>query len=1119
MISFGRMTSALGLGPALACFASIASAQIKPQYEEIGPIDVQTRYQRPAAAAYFHVSAGESFQVLVTHEDAAASGYAIYDTKRPLVVLRVYDPDENLIAHRVVDTAVDPSTYPSLAADDLASGILADLELQASNDGVYVVRMSAGDEHSKLHLGVIPGTAHAVAYGNGIWQEWRATPGPLWLWVPAASDGDIEVELRHDKGSFTVWGNADAWSETLTSGTLTRTVASGSGGELWRIDGLSPDWRFRAGGDVPILLATSAALAQELDAGLVTIESGSMAGERVAHRFQKRIAEDVVPALVDGIGDPASLRALAEAAISSPGCTDPADIAVAERAVELVSNEIPTAVWGLDHWRFGAEATTHPWADVEHHQTLAGVLAWLFDESHPCNPWGPSAVDSGDGNSALIYRAALAALVDMMDITEDERIATSGDDWSTYPGSGAFPVGDRTWTYAMVAPRLARALPPPLANDVLSSYSEGMRRIALDRRYCEPFVSARNQSSFYVSALGALALDGTEPSYEIAARAYADRYAHSADPAGWFPESLGPDATYNGMTHHELGLYYLETAWTPGCSDANVREAIRESYRFFNHTVAPEPNGTMLGGFNFSHRTNWWFADEQYGGAKKFARDIPEVAIWTAPQAPPDPSEVQADLDYAIGQFDNRVANTPTSVTTLLHRFQGFMAADTYDFPAAHGDLTWPAESSDTDELFDDELYALRRKSYYAVVYVGNPAPGPFYTDQRIAQILPAAPPAGDCPALYTAHYEDTGLPQPSGHAHPCPGDEREYFVSHPFVGGGVSLFWTPTFGAALLAANWSPVVHHGLVGLAMNPDSGNLERTWERYATVSFVSADQGSLRMTGTLPHHYESVEELDYARSYTFEDDYLDVEVVVTNSTLAEISLDDLWENVPVPVCQTDCDNDKKGRAVGFTEVDGSPLAEGDYTLEAVHVTDDGGHGIAIELASGGPASVRVRPVGMTLPFYSTGLHIGRIELPFASSTLAPGESTTIAYRLRALDTVTSVPPVPVVTDVPQVVCAPEDPVADAGLDGGSGDGAVHDGAAGDAASSDGGIGDGGGAGGAAGKPAGAGAGNDDSGCGCRTPGTQRNADRWIALAVSLLAALASLRLRRNRLVSSR
>jgi len=64
VISFGRLTSALGLGPALACFASIASAQIKPQYEEIGPIDVQTRYQRPAAAAYFHVSAGESFQVL-----------------------------------------------------------------------------------------------------------------------------------------------------------------------------------------------------------------------------------------------------------------------------------------------------------------------------------------------------------------------------------------------------------------------------------------------------------------------------------------------------------------------------------------------------------------------------------------------------------------------------------------------------------------------------------------------------------------------------------------------------------------------------------------------------------------------------------------------------------------------------------------------------------------------------------------------------------------------------------------------------------------------------------------------------------------------------------------------
>lgn len=82
---------------------------------------------------------------------------------------------------------------------------------------------------------------------------------------------------------------------------------------------------------------------------------------------------------------------------------------------------------------------------------------------------------------------------------------------------------------------------------------------------------------------------------------------------------------------------------------------------------------------------------------------------------------------------------------------------------------------------------------------------------------------------------------------------------------------------------------------MGVNPDTGQIERTWERYATVEFVDADRDGAEILGTVPLYYDAVDELTYARRYTFGDDSVDVEVVVTNATGAEQSLDALWENV--------------------------------------------------------------------------------------------------------------------------------------------------------------------------------------------------------------------------------
>ncbi len=49
---------------------------------------------------------------------------------------------------------------------------------------------------------------------------------------------------------------------------------------------------------------------------------------------------------------------------------------------------------------------------------------------------------------------------------------------------------------------------------------------------------------------------------------------------------------------------------------------------------------------------------------------------------------------------------------------------------------------------------------------------------------------------------------------------------SAPFVGGGLTMFWTPDFGSSVLAGNWTPLTHHGLVAT----DGVTEVRSWEDY-------------------------------------------------------------------------------------------------------------------------------------------------------------------------------------------------------------------------------------------------------------------------------------------------
>ncbi len=102
------------------------------------------------------------------------------------------------------------------------------------------------------------------------------------------------------------------------------------------------------------------------------------------------------------------------------------------------------------------------------------------------------------------------------------------------------------------------------------------------------------------------------------------------NPAGYFAENLGPDASYVGMSHFYTSEYMLDTC-LQGVCDQNISNSLARSYNFFNHTVAPEPSATavILGGFNFNHRVGAGFDSEQFNGARGIALNIPGVAAWT----------------------------------------------------------------------------------------------------------------------------------------------------------------------------------------------------------------------------------------------------------------------------------------------------------------------------------------------------------------------------------------------------------------------------------------------------------------------------------------------------------
>jgi hypothetical protein len=926
-----RTTWMLALGTALSVLLASQAAETAAPPAPAPRVTLGAFRPSPALALYINVTDAATGRLTV-RRGARREGDRL--------MLRVFDPAEQLTFWQYLEPGQLKDTLgpgsgeiygiPITIPDTIfaPNDLLADMDVALLGTGVHQVRVTAGQNNSVVTVQLDRACDYGVSFQNGTAYPWDPALKAAYVYVPPHAEQltvratGVQIEDEAGKTLFPAPNATDPRPDATLP--VTRT------GVVWTFRFPDPaKWSLAAAG-FPLILCTTAAAAETIKASVEVLPDGTT----VCHKFQRRIAE-LLPTLLtpDKVGKTDELLALWQPSASDPGWLEQplrlggllggyglfpqAYAALAEQNLDPASHW--SGAIGTKTWKEKAalpapenrwdrlRSVPGLWAGASPSGNAAQALAEAADLDLPLNPWR--------GRSELRWRAAASALRDLMTLGEDEVWRGIGADLDSYPGMLGFVVAKKHFPeFALVAPHL-----PP---EVRSLWAEGLRHV-VDRHLPDLLVSAMNQSSHYLVGWENFAQGSGDPRYTDLARRYAQRFARSASPAGYFIENCGPDATYCGMQHFHMALYCRLSG------DTAFLEAVRSSYRFFNHTVAPEPDGRVVGASNFAHRTPDGFHNEQYGGAKGLLDDLlPEVGLWAREPTAAERDQAVATLREQLGKplSDSKGLDFGTP----RYRY----GTDTPDRSAA-----WPAaEKRPFIRNLAGELIAVKRPAYYTAIYVGRPAPADFYIRGRsvFRQPLPD-------------RAEDSGADPWS-----------LYYTIHavtPLLGGGMSLFWTPGYGSALFAGNCTPLAHHGLVAI----DKQGV-RWWEDYMASRFeLDEKAGVLTVTGKLEG-----QPWRYTRTYRFLDDRVEVELrLETDQDQAELA--DLIENLPL------LGGPAKARGQTLTADNDQPVTDdvgvpaGKTVLKStarsrtLRVTDNQGRGVEIRLDAERP--LRLCRSGMT------------------------------------------------------------------------------------------------------------------------------------------------------------
>jgi len=591
----------------------------------LGPFPV-----RPVVALYL-VGDGEPCDGNVVVRQAGPS-------KADRFLVRVLDAEEQLSVWRYVEYT-DPATVAEFGAREELDlrpttavpgdgEVVLEIPFVVGGEGVHQIRISSGSNALTVEVDIERDLAWGLCAQNSDFMPWPGQPATLYAHVPSKAEllqlRGGPVVVQHELGAD-VAAHGDGGGSTDIP--VERTGAE------WRFTFPEPDsWKLRAAG-FPLILCPTEEAARAIGASVETLPDGTV----VCHKFQRHIAD-----LLPGLLSPERVGATDDLVVPLSSRKE-AWLAEPERNLVLMDSFLPM----IEHWltQQNLDAASHwagsldGWQDrvalappegrwdrlrgieglyagaSSHYGAGAEHLALAATYDHPVNPYF--------GRQELLYRAAAAALRDLMALAEDETWPGSAD-LDPYPGMMAFCLGQKTLpVYGIAAPHM-----PQEIRDV---WTEGLRHL-VDRSFPDSLVTCRNQSSHYLVAFQAFADGSGDPLYQDLARLYSRRWRAGQSPTGYHMECIGPCSSYIGMTHWHEAVYYRMSG------DPVVLDSLRDSYGLFNHTVGPEPDGRMLGGFNFNHRVAEGFYLEQWSGAKGILDDVlPEIGVWAAPR--PDGEE------------------------------------------------------------------------------------------------------------------------------------------------------------------------------------------------------------------------------------------------------------------------------------------------------------------------------------------------------------------------------------------------------------------------------------------------------------------------------------------------
>lgn len=886
------------------------------------------------------------------------------------LLLRVFDPAEKQVFWQYLEPGGMADTFgpgtmeiwgiPIAIPDNIVESqdLLADIDLEMKEAGVYQFRAVAGAHNSLIGLEFPRELPFGVSFQNGAYYPWDPAVSRAYVYIPPRAEvlkiRGTGVRVIDDAGN-TVYPveKHDPRKTTVVPIERNETV--------WTFEFPDPKkWSFSAAG-MPVILCGSRAAAEAIRASVEVLDDGTA----VCHKFQRRIAE-ILPRVLapENVGRNEDL-VVPFNADTEAWLTNPRRNALLLGAYSLYpslyfaltqQNLDPNCHWGgsigFKAWRekLDKAAPENRWDrflplkgcwGASAPGNVGEALAQAFALDAPFNPYF--------GKKELLYRAAACSLRDLMTLSEYETPLEMGSDIDPYPGLPAFVLGRKHFhEYALAAPHMPA--------DVREVWTEGLRRL-VDRHFTDVLVTCRNQSSHFLLSWQMFADGSGDPRYLDLARRFAQRFARGAHPAGFHIEACGPDATYCGMQHWHMAVYYRMS------KDPVMLDAIRKSYNFFNHTVAPEPNGQALGGFNFAHRTPSGFHVEQWDGARGILDDVlPEVGLWAARRTADDEAARDAEARRTLlARLGSGKVDAPAWPTLTAPRY--FYWTDKPDTTGV-----WPAaEIRPFVRNFADQLIAVRRPAYYTAIYVGKPAAPYYVRNVNLRNPLPK-------------DVENRG------------GDARGFYRSlHaavPLLGGGMTLFATPEYGNAILTSNFSPLCHHGLVAI----DTGG-GRWWSDYHATAFnLDAARGALTITGRIENH-----PIEYERRYSFEDN--EVAVRVDIHAKGDTNLKDFFENVPLAggPCKTRDAVISTGateRPLPFDDGDGAKELKTGLsaaTAGAFRIVDRDGNGVMVELD-------RERDLTICRSGASSGrIRFDRVQI-MLTGVMKKGDRLTLTYRIK-------------------------------------------------------------------------------------------------------------------------